>query len=102
MPGSIYSESSRTPGEHSSQNQPSRAHMGLQRLKEKLWSLQGSIICPLSMCCGCLSWWFCGTPNNGSVGVFDSFAYSCEPFPSTGLPCPAFIWGLVQRVTEPF
>lgn len=40
----------------------------------------------------------CGTPNNGSGAVSGSFAYSWDPFPPTGLPCPILISEFVPNL----
>lgn len=37
-------------------------------------------------------------PSKGSGCVSDSLSYSPEPFPPTGLPCPAMMWGCVSSL----
>ena len=63
-------------GEHSTQSQLSRAHRRSQRLNEKTWTLYGTELIPLHIHYGCVDGHFCGTPNSGSGGVSDSFAFS--------------------------
>ena len=53
-------------------------------------SLCGSDLGPLHVSYGCVACSSCRTPNSGSRGVSDSFVCCWDPFPPTGLPCPAY------------
>lgn len=66
-----------------------------QRLKWQSWSLLGSVVGPLDACCACLAQGVCRSPKCGSGCVFDSLPALETLSPSTGLACPAFIWGFV-------
>lgn len=65
---SCRSQRVRMPGEHSPQNQPSRARRGSQRLKQPFRSLRGSAVGPLQICYGCVVWCSCGTSSSGNRG----------------------------------
>lgn len=39
-----------------------------------------------------ISYYFYGTVGCENKWIFDSFAWSWDPFPSVGLPCPTLIW----------
>ena len=83
------------PWEQGPQSQLRRPHMDSQNPKGQaprpVWvcSKPSGYIMQQLACC------FCGTPNNGSIFISDSFACSSESFPPIELPCPASIQGLL-------
>lgn len=82
----------KTMDDHGWNNQLSRAHGGSQRLKQQSWSLHGTMLNLLHICYGCWLEDLRGTPDNGTGGIFDSFASSWNPFPPIGLSGSALMW----------
>ena len=97
------SKGSRTPWEHSPQNQLSRAHKVSQRLK---WKQRPRMteLGPLHIPNGCLAWWSAGSPNSGNEECLWLFCQHLRPLPSTGLLNPAFFmkaysyWNLLGHI----
>lgn len=58
-------------GQDTKRTQPTnplnRVHRGPQRLNQQTQSLYGSFLSPLHIPYGCVAWWSCRTPNNGSM-----------------------------------
>lgn len=77
----------------------SQAALRCSNWSSDLEACMRSVSGPLHAFCGCLGWGFCGTPNNGSGDISDSFACSWDPFPPTQSPCPALVWEFVPRLS---
>ena len=83
---------SKSPEEHSPQNQLTRAHRGSQGLTETelaIRELYGFDLGPLYVCYDCIAWYSCGTPTVGAGTVSDSLNCFQDPLPLIRLPHPA-------------
>lgn len=91
----------KTPWEHDTRNQLSRAYGDSQRLKWQTRSLHGSEWGPPFLLYSSVAWCSYRTPNNGSGGVSDSFDCFWGPFPPAVLPHLALIWRFVSSLVRP-
>lgn len=91
----------KTPWEHDTRNQLSRACGDSERLKWQTRTLHGSEWGLPFLHYSSVAWCSYRTPNNGSGGVSGSFDCFWGPFPPTVLPHLALIWRFVSSLVRP-